>query len=292
MVGDSMGEENRCGLARQLSLVIHNAKDISITGLTLINSQLFHLVIHRSENVEVRETQIIAPGDSPNTDGIHVQQSKNVAIVHAVIKTGDDCISVGPGTMNLWVERVACGPGHGISIGSLAKDLDEAGVQNVTVKSVVFSGTQNGLRIKSWGRPSYGFVRGVVFQNAIMRDVHNPIIIDQNYCPHNKNCPGQHSGVKIRGVKYGNIRGTSATKVAVKFECSPSNPCKDIGLHNVQLSYQKRAARASCANAYGTTSGEIFKEYHSKSIKPIKPWNPVDRTVTFPSGLNGAELAE
>lgn len=78
-----------------------------------------------------------------------------------------------------------------ISIGSLGKGLEEEGVQNVTVKTVVFTGTQNGLRIKSWARPSSGFVRGVVFQHAVMKDVQNPIIIDQNYCPHNEDCPSQ-----------------------------------------------------------------------------------------------------
>lgn len=77
------------------------------------------------------------------------------------------------------------------SIGSLAKNLEEEGVQNVTVKTVVFNRTQNGLRIKSWGRPSKGFVRGVAFENVIMVEVKNPIIIDQNYCPGNENCPGQ-----------------------------------------------------------------------------------------------------
>lgn len=77
------------------------------------------------------------------------------------------------------------------SIGSLGKDLNEAGVQNVTVKTVTFTGTQNGLRIKSWGRPSNGFARNILFQNAIMKNVQNPIIIDQNYCPDNIGCPGQ-----------------------------------------------------------------------------------------------------
>lgn len=77
------------------------------------------------------------------------------------------------------------------SIGSLGKDLREAGVQNVTVKSARIAGTQNGLRIKSWGRPSSGFARNIIFQHVAMNNVNNPIIIDQNYCPHNKNCPGQ-----------------------------------------------------------------------------------------------------
>lgn len=78
-----------------------------------------------------------------------------------------------------------------VSIGSLGKGLEEEGVQNVTVKAVVFTGSQNGLRIKSWARPSSGFVRGVVFQHAVMKDVQNPIIIDQNYCPHKEGCPDQ-----------------------------------------------------------------------------------------------------
>lgn len=77
------------------------------------------------------------------------------------------------------------------SIGSLGKDLQEPGVENVTVKTVTITGTQNGLRIKTWGRPSSGFVRNVLFQHVIMNNVQNPIVIDQNYCPDNENCPGQ-----------------------------------------------------------------------------------------------------
>ncbi|KAL7098086.1 hypothetical protein ACP275_10G183800 [Erythranthe tilingii] len=70
------------------------------------------------------------------------------------IGTGDDCISVGPGSSNLWIENLACGPDHGISIGSLGWDLEEAGVQNVIVKTVTFTGTENDVRVKTWARPS------------------------------------------------------------------------------------------------------------------------------------------
>ena len=77
------------------------------------------------------------------------------------------------------------------SVGSLGKELKEAGVQNVTVKTVTFTGSQNVVRIKSWARASSGFARGILFQHILMVDVQNPILIDQNYCPDNKNCPGQ-----------------------------------------------------------------------------------------------------
>nr|DAD24033.1 TPA_asm: hypothetical protein HUJ06_025496 [Nelumbo nucifera] len=223
--------------ARSLSFV--NSRNIVISGLSSINSQLFHITIGGCHNVHVRGVTITAPGDSPNTDGIHVESSR------------DDCISIGPATRNVWIENIACGPGHGISIGSLGWSLNEAGVQNVTVKTVTFTGTQNGLRIKTWGRPSKGFVKGVLYQNAIMKNVENPIIIDQNYCPHNKDCPGQvrsHNKVKISNVRYKHIQGTSATQVTVKFDCSSKNPCTGIALEDAQ---------SSCANVGGTASGLV-----------------------------------
>ena len=173
------------------SLVFTNSRKISISGLTSVNSKLYHIVIDRCQSVLANEVRISAPANSPNTDGIHVQGSAGVTILGATIGTGDDCVSVGPGTSDLWVERVSCGPGHGISIGSLGKDLQEEGVQNVTVKTTAFVGTLNGLRIKTWARASDGFVKGVVFQHSTMQNVENPIIISQNYCPDHRGCPDQ-----------------------------------------------------------------------------------------------------
>ncbi|XP_073014281.1 polygalacturonase-like [Typha latifolia] len=238
------------------SLTIRNSKDVSITGLTSVNSELFHIVIEDCQGVTVQGVKITAPESSPNTDGIHVQGSDDVTITAAGIGTGDDCISIGPGTTNLWIERVNCGPGHGISIGSLGKGYEEKGVENVTVKTTLFTGTENGLRIKTWGRPSDGYVRGVVFEHALMQNVQNPIIIDQNYCPNNRGCPEEKSsGVKISQVMYTDIRGTSASQVAVDFDCSKSNPCSGIGLQDIKLTYGNKPADASCKNAGGTASG-------------------------------------
>ncbi|XP_021806201.1 polygalacturonase-like [Prunus avium] len=166
-------------------------------------------------------------------------------------------VSIGPGTKDLWIEQVTCGPGHGISIGSLAKDLEEEGVQNVTVKNSIFKGTQDGLRIKSWARPSNGFVQGVQFLDVVMFNVQNPIVIDQNYCPHNINCPDQVSGVKVSDVVYRNIQGTSATAVAIKFDCSATNPCSGIRLKNVSLTCRNQEVQSHCANANGKIVGTV-----------------------------------
>ncbi|XP_015879521.2 polygalacturonase [Ziziphus jujuba] len=239
------------------TLEFSNSNNININGLTSLNSQMFHIVVNGCENVKMQGVKVSASGNSPNTDGIHVQLSSGVTILNSKIGTGDDCVSIGPGTTNLWIENVGCGPGHGISIGSLGKDSQEAGVQNVTVKTATFSGTQNGVRIKSWGRPSTGFARNVLFQHIVMENVQNPIVIDQNYCPDNEGCPGQASGIKVSDVTYQDIHGTSATEVAVKFNCSPKYPCTGIQLDDVKLTFNNRPAQASCFHAAGTASGLV-----------------------------------
>ncbi|PQQ03388.1 polygalacturonase [Prunus yedoensis var. nudiflora] len=220
--------------------------------------QTMHMAIDNCKNVVVKNVKITAPSSSPNTDGIHIEASTGVTISGSTIMTGDDCISIGSGSKNLWLERIACGPGHGISIGSLGDNANEDGVQNVTVTSCVFTKTQNGVRIKTWARASNGYATNIVFRNLIMQNVNNPIIIDQKYCPGNQGCPRQSSGVKISRVTYTNIRGTSASKVAMNFYCSSSNPCWGLKLQDIRLTYLNKAATSYCANAGGSSSGVVI----------------------------------
>ncbi|KAK7331244.1 hypothetical protein VNO77_25463 [Canavalia gladiata] len=239
------------------TLVFRRSKHIMMTGLTSLNSQMFHIAIIGCHNVKMHRVKVIARGDSPNTDGIHVQFSTHITIIKPTIRTGDDCISIGPASKNLWIQDVSCGPGHGISIGSLGWDLNEPGVKNVTVRKATFFRTQNGFRIKSWGRPSSGFVNDVHFEHATMIDVQNPIVIDQHYCPNPNHCPNQPSGVKISDVSYKDIHGTSATRVAVKFECSPEHTCKGITMEDLKLTYKNQVPQALCKHVVGTALGIV-----------------------------------
>ncbi|XP_019093764.1 PREDICTED: polygalacturonase-like, partial [Camelina sativa] len=237
------------------SIGFQNSINVLVSGLTSLNSQMFHVVINGCRNVKLDGVKVSADGNSPNTDGIHVQSSSTVSILNSKISTGDDCVSIGPGTNGLWIENVACGPGHGISIGSLGKESVEAGVQNVTVKTATFTGTENGVRIKSWARPSNGFAKNIRFQHCVMNNVQNPIVIDQNYCPGNENCPNQVSGVKISDVTFLDIHGTSATEVGVKFDCSSKKPCTGIRIQDVKLTYRNKPAIADCSHAGGSEAG-------------------------------------
>lgn len=96
------------------NLEFSNANNIFISGLWSRHSQMFHIVINACNNVNIQGVKVSAPKNSPNTDGIHVQGSSDVMITDSRMGTGDDCISIGPGTSNMWIENIACGPGHGI----------------------------------------------------------------------------------------------------------------------------------------------------------------------------------
>lgn len=87
--------------------------------------------------------------------------------------------------------------------------------------------------------------------------MHNPIVVDQNYCPGHDQCPGKSSGVRISDVSYTDIEGTSATPVAVKFDCSGSNPCTGFRLSNIRLTYEDKTAQSLCRNADGSSSGVV-----------------------------------
>ncbi|KAI8026866.1 hypothetical protein LOK49_LG02G01442 [Camellia lanceoleosa] len=153
-------------------------------------------------NVKVQNLIIVAPGNSPNSDGIHVTGTQNIQI----IKTGDDCISIASGSKNIKVTDITCGPGHGISIGSLGQGNSEARVLDASVNRVKFSGSTNG------GGSEY--VKNIKFQDAL---IHNP------------------SAMQVENVWYKNIKGTSASKLAIQLNCSQSLPCKGIVLQDIIL---------------------------------------------------------
>ncbi|XP_004509758.1 polygalacturonase At1g48100-like [Cicer arietinum] len=204
----------------------------TVTGITIQNSPQCHLKFDNCNGVLVHDVNISSPGDSPNTDGIHLQNSKDVLIYKSTLACGDDCISIQTGCSNVYVHNVNCGPGHGISIGSLGKDNTRACVSNITIRDVNMHNTMNGVRIKTWQGGS-GSVQGVLFSNIKVSEVQLPIVIDQFYCD-KRSCTNQTSAVSLSGINYENIKGTYTVK-PVHFACSDSLPCVDVSLTSVEL---------------------------------------------------------
>lgn len=144
--------------------------------------------LYECSDVMIINVKVQAPDNSPNTDGIHMAKSKYIQIFDSEIATGDDCISIGDGSRTINVTNITCGPGHGISIGSLGKTPNEDIVDGITVTKCNLTSTKNGVRIKTWSNPSYpNTVSNLTFDHIYVNNVANPIIIDQNYCP-NMHC--------------------------------------------------------------------------------------------------------
>ncbi|XP_042485420.1 exopolygalacturonase-like [Macadamia integrifolia] len=236
------------------NIKFNHVSNARIRRIHSLNSKAFHILMSFCQNIGARRLSIIAPGDSPNTDGIHISESNSVTISKSMIGTGDDCISIGQGATNITIDGLSCGPGHGISVGSLGKYPDEKDVNKVTVTNCTLTNTQNGVRIKTWPGSPPSHATGFIFQDLIMNNVKNPIIIDQQYCSGSKCSNKPPSRVQVSDVHFRDIRGTSATKVAVNIACSQQFPCQNVELHNINLKYKgptssNLPATSSCANA-------------------------------------------
>ncbi|KAK4736836.1 hypothetical protein R3W88_000533 [Solanum pinnatisectum] len=185
----------------------------------------------------------------------HLNNLEIEGVFDSNIGTGDDCISIFAGSQNINISGVTCGPGHGISIGSLVNKPNEV-VKDVHVKNCTLIATQNGMRIKTWASSNVGEATSIYFEDIIMDKVNNPIIIDQHYCP-SHTCSYEKSFVQIKDVTFNNIRGTTNSLVAVYFNCSSSLLCQNINLNDIKLITDNNAKPtiALCANAIGHATG-------------------------------------
>ncbi|KAL7152524.1 hypothetical protein ABFS83_04G103800 [Erythranthe nasuta] len=252
-----INESNPCTHA-PTAITFHKCNNLKVRDITLVNSQQMHVAFTNCVHVAVSGVRVTAPADSPNTDGVHISASTHFELKDAIIGTGDDCISIVGNSSRVRIKNIVCGPGHGISIGSLGKSNSSAAVRDVVVDGAVLTNTENGVRIKTWQGGS-GFARKITFQNIQMHNVSNPIIIDQYYCDSPIPCLNQTSAVIIDSVSFRNIKGTSATEDAIVLSCSESHPCKKINLENIQLvSFSEMIiAQSFCWEVYGTSSGSI-----------------------------------
>ncbi|BAT99503.1 hypothetical protein VIGAN_10095000 [Vigna angularis var. angularis] len=128
----------------------YSSNSVTVRDIRIINSPLCHLKFDNSKGIEVDNITISSPENSPNTDGIHLQNTQDVEIQRSIIATGDDCVSIQTGCSNIHVHHINCGPGHGISLGGLGKDKSAACVSDIIVEDISMKNTLYGARIKTW----------------------------------------------------------------------------------------------------------------------------------------------
>ncbi|MDR0929607.1 MAG: glycoside hydrolase family 28 protein [Oscillospiraceae bacterium] len=161
-------------------------EDVVLEGVTLLNSPCWTVHPMACENVSVRGIAIHNPWDSPNTDGINPNRSRNVRISDCLIDVGDDCIAIKSGTEdtkdatpceNILISNCQMLNGHGgVVIGSEMS----GGVRNVVVTGCVFQGTDRGIRVKTRRRRG-GRIENLLFSHILMDRVMCPFVFNMYY---------------------------------------------------------------------------------------------------------------
>jgi polygalacturonase len=212
---------------------------VHIQGVTLKNSPQFHLVPQHCRDVLIEDVSIVAPADSPNTDGIDPTGSRNVVIRRCLIDVGDDNVSFKSNpnegaTENILVTDCTFKHGHGASVGSNVG----GGIRNITVQRCTFESTDNGIRIKS-ARDRGGLVENIVYRDIRMTNVGVAITInlfyfDQTGRRERETKPVTATTPTVRSLRVINVTVDEA-KTAGEIIGLPEMPISDVLLDNVRI---------------------------------------------------------
>ncbi|CAL1386505.1 unnamed protein product [Linum trigynum] len=161
-----------------------NSHDIIISNVTFKNSPFWNIHPVYCSNVVVRYVTILAPHNSPNTDGVDPDSSSNVCIEDSYISTGDDLVAVKSGwdeygiafnrpSTDITIRRITGSSRFaGIAVGSETS----GGVKNVLAENINLYNMGVGIHIKTnTGRG--GFIRNITVSNVYMEDVRTGIRI-------------------------------------------------------------------------------------------------------------------
>lgn len=175
---------------RPYLIKLSNCTRVRVTGVTLRNSPMFHLVTQNCTDVTIEGITIHSPSNAPNTDGID-PSGWNFEISGCNIDTGDDNIAIKPapssgrkpGNKNYTVKNCTFGHGHGMSIGGGSA----GGIDGLTVSNCRFDQTDYGIRIKTV-RGNGGLLQNCTYENLTMNAIGKSPISIMDYYPE-RNAP-------------------------------------------------------------------------------------------------------
>ncbi len=160
-------------------VVANHADGLILYRIRLHNSPNFHVTVSNTDGFTAWGVHLLTPTvpgtDARNTDGIDPGSSKNVTVTKSWINNGDDNIAIKAGVHGMSVIDNHFYSGHGMSMGSEARD--EA---DILVDTLTLDHTTSGVRIKSNVQRG-GTVRNVVYRNLCVKDVPMPISVSPFY---------------------------------------------------------------------------------------------------------------
>jgi polygalacturonase len=245
MVWASKAEHKIVAAKRPRLLVLDHCKHVLIDGVTIRNSASWQVVPYYSDDVTIRNGKILAPANSPNTDGIDPFSSHHVTISHMLIDVGDDNVAIksgqpgsaGPDDPSTDITITDCTflHGHGLSIGSEVS----GGVERVRAARITFKDTGNGVRIKS-NRDRGNNIGDLDFRDLTMDNVQTPILVTEYYPKipeHDSAQPISRLTPHFHDISIANLRATGA-KTGGVIVGLPESPITSIALTDVDISAQ------------------------------------------------------
>jgi len=216
MVWAARADHKIVAAERPRLLVLDHCRHILIDGVTIQNSASWQVVPYYSDDVTIRNGRILAPANSPNTDGIDPFSSHHVTISHMLIDVGDDNVAIKSGQ-----------PGS------------PGGVQRVHVARITFKDTANGVRVKS-NRDRGNDIGYLDFRDLTMENVQTPILVSEYYPKipeHDAAQPVTPLTPRFHDISITNLHATGA-KVAGVIIGLPESPITSITLTQVDISAQ------------------------------------------------------
>jgi hypothetical protein len=174
--------------SRPYLVYITNSRQMLFRDITIMNPPKMHFAFKSGGgDITFLHITINTSGSSPNTDGMDLTGT-NCLVQDCYISDGDDNIALGTSSTgvpsaNILVTNCYFGTGHGMTIGSNT----QGGVSNLTVINCGFSGTDNGIRMKSdnattGGGGEGGLAQNLYYYNLKMTNItYAPILIYSYY---------------------------------------------------------------------------------------------------------------
>nr|GEX34062.1 probable polygalacturonase [Tanacetum cinerariifolium] len=191
-----------------------DSRNIIISNLIFKNSPFWTIHPVYCSHVVIHHVTILAPPDSPNTDGIDPDSSSHVCIEDSYISTGDDLIAVKSG----WDEYgIAYNrPSHDITIrritgssrfaGIAVGSETSGGVYNVLAEHITLRNMGVGIHLKTnIGRG--GIIRNITVSDVYMVNVRKGIKIAADVGDHPDNNYNPNALPVLKYVRIKNIRG-------------------------------------------------------------------------------------
>ncbi|KAM7525861.1 hypothetical protein LguiA_015763 [Lonicera macranthoides] len=238
-----------------------NSRSIIISNVIFKNSPFWNIHPVYCSNVVIRYITILAPADSPNTDGIDPDSSSYVCIEDSYISTGDDLVAIKSGwdeygiaygrpSHDITIRRVTgSSPFAGIAVGSETS----GGVENVLAEHISLFNMGVGIHLKTnIGRG--GFIRNITVSNVYMENVRKGIKIAGDVGDHPDDKFNPNALPVVKDVTFKNVWGEMVQQPGL-IRGLKNSPFTGICLWNIHLhgAMGPRSSPWKCSDVRGAS---------------------------------------